>query len=221
GAYGYALGLPDDLQAEFNTMIADAKSLVDPVEQHEAYRDIQRLSAEYQTSMWGIQPINRHYEPLWLEGYFYNPAFPCAFAYGLSEAEDSPHPETFIDLSIGDPETFDPAYMYDTSASCWIWRFYDPLIHVKRERYDEFVGQLADDWDISDDGLTYTFHIRDGVKFHEGGDLDAHDAAYSIWRGLLQDRAAGPQWMFWDAFYGYETVEGYAIDQANAALGLE
>jgi len=59
------------------------------------------------------------------------------------------------------------------------------------------------------------------VKFHEGGDLDAHDAAYAIWRGMLQDRSAGPQWMFWDAFFNYETVEGYAIDQANAALGLQ
>ena len=219
GAFGYALGLPDDLQAEFNTMIAEAKGLVDPAEQDAAYKDIQRLAAEYQTSLWGIQGINRHYEPLWLEGYFYNPSFPCAFVYGLSESEDSPHPETFIDLSIGDPETFDPAFMYDTSASCWVWRFYDPLIHVKRERYDEFIGQLADEWDISDDGLTYTFHIREGVKFHEGGDLDAHDAAYAIWRGLLQDRSAGPQWMFWDAIFGYQTVEDCAIDKANEALG--
>jgi len=221
GAYGYALSLPDDLQAEFNTMIAEAKAIVDPVEQHEAYKDIQRMAAEYQTSLWGVQGVNRHYEPLWLQGWFYNPSFPCAFVYGLSESEDSPHPETFIDLSIGDPETFDPAWMYETSASCWVWRFYDPLIHVKRERYDEFVGQLADEWDISEDGLTYTFHIRDGVKFHKGGDLDAHDAAYAIWRGLLQDRVAGPQWMFWDAIFGYETVEDYAIDKANAALGLE
>jgi len=221
GAYGYALGLPDDLQAEFDSMIAEAKTIVDPVEQDTAYKAIQRMAAEYQTSLWGVQPTGRHYEPVWMQGYFYNPSFPCPFVYGLSESADSPDPATFIDLSIGDPETFDPAYMYDTSSSCWVWRFYDPLIHVNRERYDEFVGQLADTWDISDDGLTYTFHIREGVKFHEGGDLDAHDAAYALWRGMLQDRVAGPQWMFWDAFFGYETVEDYAMDQANAALGIE
>ena len=103
------------------------------------------------------------------------------------------HPRlTFVEGTIGDPETFDPAYMYDTAASCQVWRVYDPLVHTKRESYEEFVGQLADSWEISDDGLTYVFHIREGVKFHEGGDLDAHDAAYSIWRGLLQDRASGP-----------------------------
>jgi peptide/nickel transport system substrate-binding protein len=221
GAYGHALQLPEDIQAEFDAMIAEAKSLSDPTEQHEAYKAIQRMATEHQTSIWGPQATGRHWEQMWVQDWFYNPAFPCAFPYALSESEDSPDPDTFVVATIGDPETLDPAYMYDTGSSCWVWRFYDPLIHMKRESYDEFVGQLADSWEISDDGLTYTFHIREGVNFHEGGDLDAHDAAYAIWRGLLQDRSAGPQWMFWDALFGYETVEDYAIDAANAALGLD
>jgi len=215
GAYGGALGLPEELQAQFDSMIAEAKALIDPVAQDTAYKAIQRLASEEQTSLWGVIPVGRHYEPLYLEGWFNNPSYPCWFAYGLSESADSPDPKNFVEDTIGDPETFDPAYMYDTASSCAVWRMYDPLIHTKAERYDEFVGQLADTFDISEDGLTYTFHIREGVKFHAGGDLDAHDAAYSIVRGMLQDRAAGPQWMFWDAFFGYETVEGYAIDKAN------
>jgi peptide/nickel transport system substrate-binding protein len=220
GAYGHALSLPEDVQAEFDDMIATAKSLTDPTEQHEAYKAIQRKATEYQTSIWGPQATGRHWEQTWIEGYFYNPAFPCQFPYGLTESEDSPDPKTFIMASIGLPETLDPAYMYDTASSCWVWRFYDPLIHMNRGSYEDFVGQLADSWEISDDALTYTFHIREGVNFHEGGDLDAHDAAYAIWRGLLQDRAAGPQWMFWDALFGYETAEDYAIDKANEALGF-
>jgi peptide/nickel transport system substrate-binding protein len=218
GAYGSALHLPEDLQNQFDTLIAEAKTLIDPVAQDEAYKKIQRLAAEYQTSLWGVQPVGRRYEQTWLQGWFYNPSYPCSFVYGFTESDASPDPKTWIEATIGDPETLDPAYMYDTAASCQIWRLYDPLIHTNYERYDEFVGQLADTWEISEDGLTYTFHIRDGVTFHEGGDLDAHDAAYAIWRGMLQDRAAGPQWMFWDAFFGVETVEGYAIDAANAAL---
>jgi len=215
GAYGSSLGLPEDLQAQFDSMIAEAKTLTDPAEQHEAYKAIQRLASEQQTSLWGVQPVGRRYEPLYLEGWVYNPSYPCAFAYSYTESADSPDPRNYVEDTIGDPETFDPAYMYDTASSCQIWRMYDPLIHTKAGRYDEFVGQLADTFDISEDGLTYTLHIRDGVKFHEGGDLDAHDAAYSIVRGMLQDRAAGPQWMFWDAFFGYETVENYAVDKAN------
>ena len=176
---------------------------------------IQRKATEEQTSIWGPQATGRRWEPLWMQGWFYNSAFPCVFVYGLTESEDSPHQTTYINATIGSPETLDPAYMYDTASSCWVWRFYDPLVHLKKDKFDEFVGQLADSWEISDDGLTYTFHIREGVKFHEGGDLDAHDAAYAIWRGLLQDRSAGPQWMFWDALFGYETVADYAVDKAN------
>jgi peptide/nickel transport system substrate-binding protein len=218
GAYGSALNLPEDLQEQFDTLIAEAKTLTDAAAQDEAYKKIQRLASEYQTSLWGVQPVGRRYEQTWLQGWFYNPSYPCSFVYAFTETADSPDPKTWIEATIGDPETLDPAYMYDTAASCQIWRLYDPLVHTDYERYDEFVGQLADTWEISEDGLTYTFHIRDGVTFHAGGDLDAHDAAYSIWRGMLQDRAAGPQWMFWDAFFGYETVEDYAIDAANAAL---
>jgi len=220
GHYGRTLNLPQDVQAEFDRMIAQAKGLSDPAEQYQAYKAIQRMAAEYQTSLWGVQEATSHYEQLWVQGFFHNPTFPCEFVYGLSETEDSPDARTFIEGATVDPETLDPAYMYDPASRCMVTRLYDPLVHVKREHPDEFVGQLADSWEISDDGLTYTFHIRDGVKFHEGGDLDAHDAAYAIWRGLLQDRPDGPQWMLWEALFGYASVEEYAIDKANAALGF-
>ena len=43
---------------------------------------------------------------------------------------------------------------------------------------------------LSEDGLTYTFKIRDGIKFHNGNDLTAEDAAYSWERALLQSAIA-------------------------------
>ena len=117
-----SLVLPEETQAEFDAMIAEAKSLADPAEQHEAYKAIQRKATDEQTSIWGPQATGRRWEPLWMEGWFYNPAFPCPFVYGYTETDASPHPKTYIEASIGDPETFDPAYMYDTSSSCWVWR---------------------------------------------------------------------------------------------------
>jgi peptide/nickel transport system substrate-binding protein len=56
------------------------------------------------------------------------------------------------------------------------------------------VPQLAESWKISDDGLTYTFKIREGVKFHNGRDVTAEDVVYSWQRAIdLKDkgRAAG------------------------------
>jgi peptide/nickel transport system substrate-binding protein len=48
----------------------------------------------------------------------------------------------------------------------------------------------------------WTFNIREGVTFHEGGTLEPHDVAYSMWRALLQDRIDGPQWMTHEMFFG-------------------
>ena len=42
------------------------------------------------------------------------------------------------------------------------------------------VPMLAEAWTISDDGLTYTFTIRQGAKFHDGSDLDSADVVYSM-----------------------------------------
>lgn len=49
----------------------------------------------------------------------------------------------------------------------------------------EVVPDLAKSWDISEDGLTYTFHLEDGVTFHDGSTFDAEDVKFSL------DRARG------------------------------
>lgn len=54
---------------------------------------------------------------------------------------------------------------------------YDTL--VVREG-SEFKAGLAEDWDISDDGLTYTFHLKEGVKFSDGADLNAEAVKTSL-----------------------------------------
>jgi len=52
----------------------------------------------------------------------------------------------------------------------WSYNFYNTLI---KQEGGEYVGELAEDWTISDDGLTYTFTLRDGVKFSDGTPLTA------------------------------------------------
>ncbi|MEM4244506.1 MAG: ABC transporter substrate-binding protein, partial [Candidatus Bathyarchaeia archaeon] len=64
--------------------------------------------------------------------------------------------------------------------------------------------------EISEDGLVYTFTIRKGVKFHEGGDLTPEDVVYSLQRALIQDRAGGPIWMLLDPIFGVHSIEELA-----------
>lgn len=121
------------------------------------------------------------------------------------------NPNTLIDAEIGDPESLDPAWAYDTASGNIIFNVYETLLFPKKDSTTEFVPMLATSWDISKDGMTYTFHIRQGVKFQDGQDLTPEDVAYSFWRGMIQDRAGGPQWIMLQPFFGLD-VQSFAND---------
>lgn len=127
--------------------------------------------------------------------------------WGLAQV---PNPDTMIVATIGDLETLDPAWAYDTASGTAIFNIYETLIFYDGEHVDKFVPMLATSWEISEDGLVYTFTIREGVKFHEGGDLTPEDVVYSLQRALIQDRAGGPIWMLLDPIFGVHSIEELA-----------
>src|SRR5436190_3106523 len=133
---------------------------------------------------------------------------------GTSQSTGGPtmkDPNTLTVGVFGDAETMDPAWAYDTSSASVIFNVYEPLVFMKKDKTSEFVPLLASKWDISSDGKTYTFTIRKDVKFHEGQDLTPEDVAYSIWRGLIQDRSSGPQWIMLQPFFGLD-VQSFQTD---------
>ncbi|WP_308160069.1 ABC transporter substrate-binding protein [Mycolicibacterium goodii] len=76
---------------------------------------------------------------------------------------------------------------------------------------------LAESWDISDDGLEYTFHIRRGVKFHDGTPLDAQAVEYNIRRmwdkssPMYNARAAGQTSFVWKFLDSVQTVDDHTL----------
>jgi peptide/nickel transport system substrate-binding protein len=115
---------------------------------------------------------------------------------------DITNPETFVYATIGPPDSLDPAYAYDTASGEVIQMVYETLVFFDGESVTEFVNVLADDWNVSDDGKTYRFHIREGVTFHNGNDLTPEDVEYSFERAMVQDYGAGPIWMFFEPLFG-------------------
>ena len=115
------------------------------------------------------------------------------------------NPDTFIYATIGDIVTLDPAASYDTASGETEQCIYETLIFFDGESTTDFVPVLATEWTVSSDGKTYRFKIREGVKFHNGNDLTPADVEYSIERGMVQDYGAGPQWMFFEPFFGPDT----------------
>lgn len=68
---------------------------------------------------------------------------------------------------VADIGTFDPDNGFETGAMSAINNVYEGLVEYKPGS-TRIVGLLARNWEISDDGLTYTFHLVEGVKFHDG-----------------------------------------------------
>ena len=121
-----------------------------------------------------------------------------------------PNPDTLIVAAVGDLDTLDPAWAYDTASCGAIFNIYETLVFYDGEYVDQFIPLLAESWTVSWDGLAYVFQIRRGVKFHEGGDLTPEDVVYSLQRALIQDRVGGPIWMMLDPIFGVSSIEELA-----------
>jgi peptide/nickel transport system substrate-binding protein len=136
----------------------------------------------------------------------------CAAEEAAAPEEEAPakpeikNPGTYIYATIGAWDSLDPAYAYDTASGEIIQGVYEPLIsNWETEDTTEYAPILATEWDVSPDGKTYRFKIREGVKFHNGNDLTPEDVEYSIERGMVQDYGAGPQWMLFEPLFGADT----------------
>ena len=60
----------------------------------------------------------------------------------------------------------------------------------------EIVPGLAESWEISDDAKTYTFHLHDGVTFHDGTTMDAEDVKFSLDRARAEDSTNAQKALF-------------------------
>jgi peptide/nickel transport system substrate-binding protein len=130
----------------------------------------------------------------------------------------NPDTITFI-TGAGEPETLDPAWTYETAGSTVELNLYEGLTFFKRESTTEFIPALATEWTTSEDGLTWTFNIREGVKFHKGGTLEPHDVAYTAQRAMLQGRIDGWQWIVYESFFGPDLAMASIKDFASAYTG--
>ena len=87
----------------------------------------------------------------------------------------------------GPPGTLDPAYINDAGDVQLLLQLYAGLTRL--DETGEPYPSLASGWDVSADGLTYTFTVRDDLEFSDGSDLDATDVRRS-WLRLLDPETA-------------------------------
>lgn len=93
-----------------------------------------------------------------------------------------------------DPQGFDPHLTSAYSSFQVLENVYDTLVTVDENL--NMIPSLATSWEVSEDNLTWTFHLQEGVKFHNGRLLSADDVVYSYQRIMNPDTGSGCSWRF-------------------------
>lgn len=116
--------------------------------------------------------------------------------------------DKILPIQIGpNPETIDPALNSSVDGGNMLLFTFDCLLNIDEK--GAVVAGAAEKWETSEDGLTWTFTLRDGLKWSDGSALTAEDFVYS-WKRVADPKTAAP--------YG-ETVLGMVKGYAEAAEG--
>jgi len=133
-----------------------------------------------------------------------------------TEEMESPAGERQLRVAFAWPTFIDPAVGSDYSSTSALLNLYDTLVFPTSD--GSVNPWLAESWEPSADGLTWTFHLRTGVQFHNGDELKASDVTYSFNR--LQTIGEGYGYLYTEVTSA-TTVDDYTVEfTLNEPSGL-
>ncbi|ACP26202.1 ABC transporter, periplasmic oligopeptide-binding protein [Sinorhizobium fredii NGR234] len=114
-----------------------------------------------------------------------------ALAMGAAQPAFAETPaDTLVEgFAFDDIITMDPGEAFELSTAEVTSNTYSLLVRLDLNDTSRVVGDLADSWTVSDDGLTYTFKLKQGMKFASGNPITAEDVAYSFERAVKLDKS--------------------------------
>jgi oligopeptide transport system substrate-binding protein len=136
-------------------------------------------------------------------------------AMACKGSDSSPTRHTLIDSrDTYDPRSLDPALSTDVPTGRAVGYVFDGLVRFTPDA--QVVPGLARSWDVTPDGLTYTFHLRTGVKFHDGRPFVARNVVGSFQRVLDPKTKGGRGW----PLYPIDGAKAYADGKSRNIPGL-
>lgn len=124
-----------------------------------------------------------------------------------TDGESSPARRTLIDSrDTYDPRSLDPALSTDVPTGRAVGYVFDGLVRFTPDA--QVAPGLAKTWEVSPDGITYTFHLRSGVKFHDGRPFTARNVIHSFERVLDPATKGGRGWPLYPILGAKEFADG-------------
>jgi peptide/nickel transport system substrate-binding protein len=121
-----------------------------------------------------------------------------AMAWGTAEAQTrTPRDALVMAWNIDAILTMDPAQIGEVVTDEIVNNTCDPMIFLSPDDESKMEPGLAERWEVSEDGKTYTFHLRRGLKHPSGNPVTAQDAAWSIHRVLHLGFGNAAQYTQW------------------------
>lgn len=108
------------------------------------------------------------------------------------------------------PSGFDPHINRSSELGIPLRQVYDTLVY-RHPDTNEIVAGLATDWSISEDGLVYTFTLRQGVVFHDGTPFNAQAVGTNLDRITSPQTASQLAAFLLGPYAGYEVIDDYTI----------
>lgn len=118
--------------------------------------------------------------------------------------------------TLGEAQTLNPILTNETEGAWRTTMMFDPLIELHPVTFEP-QARLATSWEVSEDGLTYTFHLRDDAKWHDGEPVTANDVAFTVMQILAPDYT-GPKYSDWSVLAGAAEVNA---GTATEAAGIQ
>ncbi|MGE0464001.1 MAG: glutathione ABC transporter substrate-binding protein [Vicinamibacterales bacterium] len=116
--------------------------------------------------------------------------------------------DTLVFAASADATTLDPHNTTDTESDQVIMMMYETLIGFDRDM--KIVPRLAEQWEVAPDGVTWTFHLRDGIRFHDGTPFNA-DAVRRNFARVMDPVANHKRLVLFDMIDRVEAVDDRTV----------
>ena len=148
-----------------------------------------------------------------LTGFFLGACSNDAAESGGSAGESEEEGGVFVFARGGDSVSLDPSEVTDNESTNVAQSILENLVTFE-EAGTGIVPMLAEEWEESADGLTYTFHLQEGIKFHDGTDFNAEAVVFNFERWMNGSGDKFPT--YGSVFGGFINDESHIIDSVKA-----